>query len=71
LNRGTIDFIRDGAPEGERASRLFSASANLAELGSPLSLVLELLSRPALDCGLPPAEVERNIRNGHKHGSKQ
>jgi hypothetical protein len=71
LNRGTIDFIRDGASEGERTIRLFGAACNLAELGSPLLLAFELLRPAALDCGLPPAEVERTIRNGHKHGSKQ
>ena len=71
LNRATRDFIANGASEGERASRLFSAAANLAECGSSLSLALDLLSRPALDSGLPPAEVERTIKNGHKHGSKQ
>jgi hypothetical protein len=71
LNRATRDFIANGASEGERASRLFSAAANLAELGSPLLLAFELLRPAALDCGLPPAEVERTIKNGHKHGSKQ
>jgi hypothetical protein len=71
LNLSTRDFIRDGASEGERASRLFSAAANLAECGSPLSLALELLSRPGLDSGLPPAEVARTIKNAFEHGSKQ
>jgi hypothetical protein len=71
LNRGTIDFIRDGAPEGERATRLFGAAANLAELGSPLLLAFELLRPAALDCGLPPAEVARTIKNAFEHGRKQ
>jgi hypothetical protein len=35
-----------------------------------LSLALELLSRSALDSGLPPGEVKRTIENGHKHGTK-
>jgi hypothetical protein len=71
LNRATCDFIAIGASEGERASRLFSAAANLAECGSPLSLALDLLARPALDCGLPPAEVQRTIRNAFEHRRKQ
>ena len=70
LNRATLDFIRDGATPGERNGRLFSAAANLAELGSPLRLALELLTEPALDCGLPPAEAARTITNGHEHGRK-
>ena len=70
LNRATLDFIRNGADEGERVNRLFSAAANLAECGSPLSLALELLRPAALDSGLPPGEVKRTIENGHKHGTK-
>lgn len=71
LNRATLAFIRDGAAAGERHARLFSAAANLAELGSPLRLALELLAEPALDCGLSPADARRTITNGHEHGGKQ
>lgn len=70
LNRATLALIRDGAPPGERHARLFSAAANLAELGSPLRLALELLTEPALDCGLSPADARRTITNGHEHGGK-
>lgn len=71
LNRATLAFIRDGAAAGERNARLFSAAANLAELGSPPRLTHALLTEPALDCGLSPAEACRTITNGHKHGEKQ
>ena len=35
LNALTLAFIRDGAPDGERATRLFRAAANLAETRLP------------------------------------
>lgn len=64
LNRGTLDFIRDGAANGDRHRMLYSAAANLAELGGPLNLCAALLTDAALDCGLPPADVRRAIENG-------
>jgi hypothetical protein len=67
LNRTTLEFIRNGAPEGDRHRLLYSASANLAELGAPLGLCVALLTGSALDCGLPPGDVRRAIENGH-HG---
>jgi hypothetical protein len=69
LNRTTLEFIRDGAPEGDRHRLLYSASANLAELGAPLGLCVALLTESALDCGLPPGDVRRAIENGH-HGAQ-
>src|SRR5688572_32147453 len=57
FNRLTLDFIRDGAPEGERQNRLYSAAANLREHGEPAALVHGLLTEAALDSGLPPSEV--------------
>jgi hypothetical protein len=67
LNRLTLDFIREGAPENCRAVRLFSAAANLAEFGCPTLLAHALLTEAALDSGLPPAEVRRQIDCGLKH----
>lgn len=67
LNRSTLEFIRDGASEGERHSRLFQAAANLAEFGCPGPLAHALLSEAALDSGLPPAEVRRQIECGLAH----
>lgn len=69
VNRSTLDFIRDGAGVGDRHRMLFSAAANLAEVGAPLHLCRELLGEPALDTGLSPAEVERQIRCGFEHGT--
>jgi hypothetical protein len=67
LNRSTIDFIRDGAVEGERANRLFSAAANLAEFGCPPDLAKALLEEAALDSGLKPKEMARQIESAFNH----
>lgn len=69
LNRSTLDFIREGAGVGDRHRMLFSAAANLGEAGAPLHLCRELLAEAGLDAGLPPAEVERQIRCGFEHGT--
>ena len=67
LTRATLDFIRDGADEGDRHRLLFSAAANLAEFGCPPSLAHALLTGVALDSGLPPADVRRQIDCGLRH----
>ncbi|MEN0109293.1 MAG: DNA primase [Planctomycetota bacterium] len=64
LNRRTLDFLRDGAPVGDRHRLLYSAAANLAELGADYRLAVALLNEPALDSGLPPSDVARQIRCG-------
>jgi hypothetical protein len=69
LTRQTRDFLCNGAEEGDRHRLLFSAAANLAELGCPPELAHELLSEPALDSGLPPREVHRQIDCGLRHGA--
>jgi hypothetical protein len=71
LNRTTLDFIRDGAGQGDRHRLLFSAAANLAELGCPAALAHALLTEAALDSGLPPADVRRQIDCGLQHGAGQ
>ncbi len=63
LNRLTLSFICDGAEEGERHNRLFSAAANLAEFGCSLQLAHALLTPAALDSGLPIREIERTIQD--------
>lgn len=79
LNRSTLDFIRDGALSGGTANDqergagrhrlLFSAAANLAELGASLALAEALLTEAALDSGLTPSDVRRQIRCGIEHKS--
>jgi len=64
LNRATLDFIREGASVGDRHRLLYSAAANLAELGAPLRLCSALLTEAALDCGLTPTDTRRAIENG-------
>ncbi len=68
LNRATLEFIREGAATGERASALFSAAANLAEFGCPPALAHALLTEAGLDSGLTPSEVRRQIDCGIEHG---
>lgn len=69
LNRQTLDFLRDGADHGDRHRLLFSAAANLAEFGCPVALAHALLTEAALDAGLPPAEVRRQIDCGLHHAA--
>ncbi|MFQ5807590.1 MAG: DNA primase [Phycisphaerae bacterium] len=71
LNRQTLEFIRDGAPVGNRALRLYSAAANLAEFGCPAPLAHALLTEAALDSGLPPKEVRRQIDCGLASASRE
>jgi hypothetical protein len=67
----TVRLVRGELPnEGERALRLFRAAADLAEHGTPLPVVRDLLNDPGLDAGLPPAEVARQIESGYRHGSE-
>jgi hypothetical protein len=56
---------------GDRHRRLFSAAANLAEFGTIDDLIVSLLTEPGLDTGLPPREVERQIRTGIEHARRQ
>jgi hypothetical protein len=71
LNRLTMEFIREGAAVGDRHRLLFSAAANLAELGCPAALAHALLTESALDSGLPPAEVRRQIECGLSHRRRE
>jgi len=69
LNRLTVDFIKHGAPVGNRHRLLYSAAANLAEMDAPLSLCFALLTEAALDCGLTPTDTRRAIENGWRRGT--
>ena len=64
LNRRTLEFIREGAPTGDRHRLVFSAAANLAEFGCPPVLAHALLTEAALDSGLAPNDVRRQIECG-------
>jgi hypothetical protein len=68
LSRLTLDFIREGAEEHTRATRLFSAAANLAEFRCPPALAHALLTEAARDSGLSPGEVHRQIECGLSKG---
>jgi hypothetical protein len=56
---------------GERHRRLFSAAANMAELGTIENLIFAVLTEPGRDTGLPPRDVERQIQTGIDHGRRQ
>ena len=64
LNRATLDFIREGAGTGDRHRLLFSAAANLAEFNCTPALAVALLEESALDSGLLPKDVRRQIECG-------
>ena len=71
LTRMTLDFIREGATNGERASKLFQAAANLGEFDCPPALAHALLTEAALDSGLSPSETKRQIDCGLTHVRRQ
>jgi hypothetical protein len=57
---------RDGAlVVGDRHRTIYSAARNLTEAGAPQHLVIDLLREAALDTGLPPREVDRQIECGY------
>lgn len=71
LTKTTLMFIREGATDGERATSLFRAAANVAELGCPDALAHALLTDAALDSGLTPSETARQIDCGLAHGRQR
>ncbi|MDY0165277.1 MAG: hypothetical protein RBS80_01955 [Thermoguttaceae bacterium] len=64
LNKATLLFIREGATTGDRHRLLFSAAANLGEFACPPALAVALLEEAALDSGLPPRDVRRQVECG-------
>jgi hypothetical protein len=64
-------FSREGTVDGERATSLSRAAANLAELECPADLAHALLTEAALDSGLTPSETRRQIDCGLAHGQRQ
>jgi hypothetical protein len=68
-------FIRDGELDPDRrAVSTFRAAAELAELFEKLGfdgLAHALLAGAALDSGLSPSEVKREIECGLAHGRRQ
>lgn len=65
VNRLTMDLIRgEPVPVGDRHRVIYSASRNLMEAGATRHLVFELLREAALDTGLAPREVDRQIECG-------
>ena len=64
VNALTRAFLAGDIGTGDRHRLLYSAAANLAEIGCSLPAVRALLTDPALDLGLPPKDVSRGIDNG-------
>jgi hypothetical protein len=72
LNATTIDFIKNGAEVGDRHDRTFRAAANLMELAAdPRALIHALLTEAALDTGLTPSDVRRQVDCGIAHAQRQ
>jgi hypothetical protein len=67
LNRSTLAFIRESADVGDRHPALFKAAANLAEFDCSFPLAWALLAESALDSGLSPSDVRRQIECGLNH----
>jgi hypothetical protein len=70
LNQLTLAFIRDGAGQGDRHRLLYSAARNLAEFDCSRALAAALLNESALDSGLSPSDVRRQIECGLTDGIK-
>ena len=62
--QATWDFLINGAVEGERATQLFKAAANLSNFATADDLARALLERPVRRCGLPQTEATRHIESG-------
>lgn len=57
----TWEFIRNGAPSGQRANELFAAAADLADCGSLSALVHAILARAVSKIQLPWREAHGHI----------
>jgi len=68
-------FIRDGEVDpDQRAVSTFRAAAELSELHESIgfdAVAHALLSEAALDSGLPPGELKRQIDCGLAHGRRR
>jgi hypothetical protein len=71
LNRLTMEIIRGESIEpGDRHRLIYSAARDLAENGAPRHLIDSLLRESALDTGLPPREVDRQLECGFQDALK-
>lgn len=70
LNRATLEFIAEGAGNGERHNRLFQAACNLGEFNADERLARALLMEAARDSGMPMKEIADTIAAGVRHGRK-
>jgi hypothetical protein len=66
-----MDFLRFGVDPGERHATLFRAASWMYEQGSTPSLCHALLTEAALDVGLSPSDVRRQIDCGIAHATRQ
>ena len=64
LNRQTLAFIREGASEGDRHRLYILPLATSANLVVRRRSLYALLGESALDSGLPPQDVNRQIECG-------
>lgn len=65
LSRNTLLFLRQGAGEGERNTRLFSAACDYAGCGVPQDQAERDLLEAGNRCGLPDAEILSAVRSAY------
>ena len=71
ISKDTLRYIREGDTFTDgRKMGLFRAAANLAECGVPGEVIEALLVRQALDSGIAPAVVDKQVRDGIHHGGR-
>ncbi len=66
LANKTKDFLANGAPEGERNARAFSAAADLAGNGIPREAAEPIVVSAATASGLPEAEAQRVVASAYR-----
>ncbi len=66
LSAQTRDFLYNGAREGERNNRLFSAACDMHGNGYSYSAVVKLLVTPASRSGLAEGEIRKTITSAFK-----
>lgn len=71
LRRKTVEYVCNGAQDGERANRLFQAAADFTRCGLSKPGIYSLLSEVAKQTGLSITEIRRQILNGIENQKKQ
>ncbi len=68
INQCTREYIFAPPDKGSRHPLLFSASANLAEIGLTPSQIFAIVGESARESGLSPSDIKRQIQCGYERG---